>query len=196
VSGSITVEPGAVRRRTWGNRAGTVETDGTIRMDLRFTAFELITRDAVLRKLLVNHADRLEHGPAPDGRGTDACFLALQWSADDRPGRPAGSQLLTARVHMPRRHASEHSFLDFVLARLRAALTVTPANGLITTRCLSESGKDEDADTVSRACTFEVVPALSVRDGAALLGLAPWTGCVHLGSASFIAVGDTVPSMN
>jgi hypothetical protein len=38
-------------------------------MDLRFVAFDLIARDSGLRALLVNNADRVEHGHPPDGDG-------------------------------------------------------------------------------------------------------------------------------
>jgi hypothetical protein len=165
-------------------------------MDLRFAAFELITRDPTLRALLVNYADRVEHGHAPNG--TAPCFLALKWSDNDRPGAPAGSQLLTARVHMPRRCSSEPPFLDLVLVRLRAALRVNPANALITTRCLETSQEvmEDGPDTIFKTSTFEIAPAPRQRTGAALLGLAPWTGCAPDGEASFIASSEAAPSTN
>jgi hypothetical protein len=167
-------------------------------MDLRFAAFELITRDAELRTLLVNYAYRVEHGHAPDGTAPARCFLALKWTDNDRPGAPAGSQLLTARVHMPRHRASEPPFLDLVLARLRAALTVSAATALITTRWLGTStmAMEYGADTIFKTSTFEIAPVPPQRTGAALLGLAPWTGCVRRGEASFIAPSGAVPSMN
>jgi hypothetical protein len=167
-------------------------------MDLRFAAFELITRDATLRTLLVNYADRVEHGHAPNGTAPTPCFLALKWTDNDRPEAPPGSQLLTARVHMPRHCTSEPPFLDLVLVRLRAALKVNPANTLITTRCLGTSpvAMEDGTDTIFKTSTFEIAPAPRQRTGAALLELASWTGCVHLGEASFIASSESVPSTN
>lgn len=167
-------------------------------MDLRFAAFELITRDAELRALLVNYADRVEQGHGPDGTAPATCFLALKWTDNDRPEAPAGSQLLTAQVHMPRHHSSDLPFLDLVLARLRAALTVNPANALITTRCLETSPEvmEDGVDTIFKTSTFEVAPAPPQRTGVAVLELAPWTGCVQLGEASFIAPSGAAPSMN
>jgi hypothetical protein len=188
---------GDVRGRTWGT-GDTAPTDGTITMDLRFAAFELITRDAELRALLVNYADRVEHGRAPDGTAPETCFLALKWSDNDRPDAPAGSQLLTARAHMPRHRPNERLFLDLVLGRLRAILAVDTAKRLITARCLGTSREimDDAGDTIFKTSTFEVAPARPQRTGEALLELAPWTGCVHLGTTCYIAPSSAVPSLN
>jgi hypothetical protein len=167
-------------------------------MDLRFAAFELITRDAELRTLLVNYADRVEHGPAQDGTAPGTCFLALKWSDNDRPGAPGGSQVLTARAHMPRHRTNEHLFLDLVLGRLRAALAVDTAKRLITTRCLGVAREimEDGVDTIFKTSTFEIAPAPPRRTGEALLALAPWTGCVHLGTTCYIAPSMAVPSLN
>jgi hypothetical protein len=166
-------------------------------MDLRFAAFVLITRDATLRTLLVNYADRVECGHAPES-AAPSCFLALKWADNDRPGAPAGSQLLTARVHMPRDRKSEPRFLDHVLTRLRAAMTRPVRNAVITTRCLDTSPEiiDDGVDTISKTSTFEVAPAPQQCTGAALLELAPWTGGVDTGTAAFVAPSDAVASMN
>ena len=167
-------------------------------MDLRFAAFVLITRDATLRTLLVNYADRVGCGQAPDTTAAPTCFLALKWSDNDRPGAPAGSQLLTARVHMPRDCSCEPRFLDHILMRLHAALAKPVRNPVITTRCLDTSPEvmDDGVDTICKCSTFEVAPAPRQRAGAALLELSPWTGPVHTGSAAFIAPSDAVASMN
>ena len=167
-------------------------------MDLRFAAFALITRDAQLRALLVNYADRLEHGPAEDGTAPGACFLALRWSEDDRPGAPDGSQLLTARAHMPRHRTDEHLILDLVLRRLRAALAVDAAQQVLTARCLGMSReiKEDGVDTIFKTCTFEIAPAPPQRSGPTLLELVPWTDCAHLGTTCYIAPSSAVPSLN
>jgi hypothetical protein len=167
-------------------------------MDLRFAAFVLITRDATLRTLLVNYADRVECGHAPES-AAPTCFLALKWTDNDRPSAPAGSQLLTARVHMPRDRGNEPRFLDHVLTRLQAALARPVRNPVITTRCLDTSPEvmDDGVDTISKSSTFEVAPApQQTTTGAALLELAPWTGGVDTGTAAFVAPSDAVASMN
>jgi hypothetical protein len=166
-------------------------------MDLRFAAFVLITRDATLRTLLVNYADRVECGHAPE-TAAPSCFLALKWSDNDRPGAPAGSQLLTARVHMPRDPKGEPRFLDHVLTRLRAALARPVRNAVIMTRCLDPSSEvmEDGVDTIFKSSTFEVAPAQQQSTGAALLELSPWTGPVDTGTAAFIAPSDAVASMN
>jgi hypothetical protein len=173
-------------------------TDGTITMDLRFAAFELITRDAGLRALLVNYADRVEQGHAQDATAPETCYLALRWSDNDRPDAPAGSQLLTARAHMPRHRPNEHLFLDLVLGRLQASLAVDTARRPITARCLgiSHGIMDDGVETIFKTSTFEVVPARPQRTGAALLDLAPWTECVQPGTAGYIPPSSAVPSLN
>src|SRR4051812_35274570 len=106
-----------------------------ITMDLRFAVFNLIFRDAVLRSLLVNYADRVESGCLPERTWTGACYVELKWADNDSASAPAGSQLLTAQVHMPRHRSAEQVCLDAVLQRLRAALPVKAANGSFTVRC-------------------------------------------------------------
>jgi hypothetical protein len=167
-------------------------------MDLRFAAFDLITRDVSLRTLLVNYADHVEHGHAPGGPAPATCFLALKWTDNDRPGAPAGSQVLTARAHMPRHRPNEHLFLDLVLERLRAALTVAAARRLISTRCLGVSREvmEDGVDTIFKIGTFEIAPAPPQRTGEALLELPPWTECVHLGTTRYVAPSSAVPSLN
>lgn len=167
-------------------------------MDLRFAAFELITRDAELRTLLVNYADRVEHDRAPEGTAPETCFLALKWSDDDRPGAPEGSQLLTARAHMPRHRRNEHLFLDLVLGRLRAALAMDAAKRSITARCLEMPREimEDGVGMIFKTSTFEIAPAPPQRTGEALLELVPWTGAVHLGTTCYIAPSMAVPSLN
>jgi hypothetical protein len=55
---------------------------------------------------------------------------------------------------------------------------------------------EDGADTIFKTSTFEIAPAPPQRTGAALLSLAPWTGCVHHGEASIIASSESVPSTN
>ena len=121
-------------------------------MDLRFEVFELIARDEVLRRLLVNYADRL------DGRPCDGtCYLALQWTDSASPDAPVGAQALTARVHLPRERAGEQAYLDVVLRRLDAALARATRSGSVVVR-RTEPGEavvEHGADTVYKTRVFE-----------------------------------------
>jgi len=170
-------------------------------MDLRFAAFNRIYRDVTLRTLLVNHADRID-GRAnltPGGSAIETCFIALTWTASDQIHAPAESEFLTAHVHMPRRRWREQLYLDFVQQRLQAALTVGAASGVITARCLVASSEvmENGFDTIFKTSTFQISPTSTFQispepgrgRGAALLKLAPWTGCRDLGAA-----GGTAPS--
>ena len=155
-------------------------------MDLRFAVFNLIFRDAELRALLVNYADRVESGCLPDRTSTGACYVELKWADNDAVSAPAGSQLLTAQVHMPRHRSAEQVCLDFVLQRLRAALPVNAANGSFTVRCRETTREvvDSGVDTVFKATTFEVAPQSPRRLDADLLDLPPWTGRPEQGGAA------------
>jgi hypothetical protein len=144
-------------------------------MDLRFLAFELIARDDVLKRLLVNYADRLDGVCA--GEGTrESCYLALQWADCGRSATASGPQSLTARVHLPRDRADEQSYLDIVLRRLDAALVTGAASGVLTVRRVTPRCEplEHGTDTVFKTRTFEVdAPQLRVGPG----GLADrWTG--------------------
>jgi hypothetical protein len=163
-------------------------------MDLRFAAFELITRDAALRALLVNYADRIDHARVPDPPPPASCFLALAWSDSDRPG----SQLLTARAHAPRQLPGGRPFLDATLARLRAALTAPAARGVISARCLppARAGVEDGADTIFTTGLFGISPAAARGSGAALLELASWPGHTPVGATPSLAPRGAVPSMN
>jgi hypothetical protein len=163
-------------------------------MDLRFAAFELITRDATLRALLVNHADHLDRARGPKPPEPGCCFLALAWGTGDRPG----SALLTARVHLPRRLAGGQPSLDTVLARLRTALTTPAARGALTARCLAppHAGVEEGDGTVFRTGLFEISPAPPRGSGAALLALAPWPAPAPVEAVTPLAPRGAVPSTN
>jgi hypothetical protein len=169
-------------------------------MDLRFVAFDLIARHAGLRALLVNYADRIEHGHAPDGPATGTCFLALQWIGNDPICAPAEPQLLTAQAHMPRHRSREHLFLDFVHERLRAALTVSAARKLIAIRCLATSRDfaESDVGTIYKTSAFEIAPATRQRTREAVLELErlePWTEGVYRGAGG-VRSSSAFTSMN
>jgi hypothetical protein len=128
-------------------------------MDLRFALFERIARDSMLRRLLVNYADRLDDRAFLPGPAGDTCYLTMQWTTDDRTsGCPAGESLII-RVHVPRHRSGERSYLDVVLRRLDAALAVDDADGSITVRRRSTSPDvvQTGADTIFKTRIYDVV---------------------------------------
>jgi hypothetical protein len=167
-------------------------------MDLRLVAFDLIARDIGLRALLVNYADRLEDD-CGDCSATAACFLALQWSVDESRPAAAGSQLLTARAHLPRQRAGERLFLDFVLDRVRAALARTARNGSVAARYLGTSREflDSELDTISKTSLFQIAPAPPPpHDAATLLTMAPWPVPIQVGADDLFAPNRAGTSRN
>ncbi len=144
-------------------------------MDLRFVAFNLIARDATLRTLLVNYAQRLDADGAAEGP-TASCFVALTWTVDEHSAAPAGSELLTLQVHAAQDDSCSLAQLDQVLQRLRAALTTVGPNPCITARCLTTSGAVPDSrfGTVVRTSTWRIAPVSTEPRGAAATRLVPW----------------------
>jgi hypothetical protein len=142
-----------------GGSAGRSITEGKITMDLRFAVFERIARDDVLRRLLVNYADRLEDLAVGDGTASDTCYLTLEWTAHNRTGAPPEAESLTARAHLPRHRLEEHSYLDFVLRRLEASLA-DEADGSIRARRRQTSPEvvETGADTIFKTRTYDVTP--------------------------------------
>jgi hypothetical protein len=134
-------------------------------MDLRFALFERIARDSVLRRLLVNYADRLDGPVDLSGPAGDTCYLTIQWATDDRAGNSPEDESLTARVHLPRHRCAERSSLDVVLHRLDAALAVDDADGAIMVRCRTTLPDvvQDGADTIFKTRTYDVVAAPGFR---------------------------------
>jgi hypothetical protein len=173
-------------------------------MDIRFDVFNLIFRDALLRALLVNHANRIDSGYASERAGAGMCFVALRWADADGARAAAGAQLLTAQAHMPRHGSDDHGYLDVVLERLRAALPVGAASNSFTIRCRESSPEvmDSGAGTIFKTTTFEVAPASPERAGRILLDLPSWTGRVEALAAGAATPGGLVaassgsPSLN
>jgi hypothetical protein len=126
-------------------------------MDLHFAVFTLIARDDVLKRLLVNYADRLDDLAVGGGTASDTCYLTLEWAAGDRKTAPSEAESVTFRAHVPRHRREDHSYLDVVMHRLELALAADGADGSIsivrrTARELVETG----ADTVFRTRTYDV----------------------------------------
>jgi hypothetical protein len=162
-------------------------------VDLRSAAFDLLFSSVVLRPLLVNYADRLEHGHARDGVPCSNCFVALRWTVAGPTCAP-GAEMLTAEAHMPRHSRSDSVYLDFVLQQVQATLTGGAARSCITARCLQTSCgvRESVVGTIFRTRTFEITPAPPRRrPRSALAGLVPWTGEVELDRAALGPIART-----
>ena len=123
-------------------------------MDLRLAVFERIVRDDLLRRLLVNYADRLDDPVGTGGPASDSCYLTLQWAAADR----ADAQFVTVRAHLPRSRAEEHWYLDVVLRRLDAALDPDRTAGPVQIVCRGTSAEvvESGADTIFKTRAYDV----------------------------------------
>jgi len=136
---------------------GAAATEGRMEMDLRFAVFTRIARDDVLKRLLVNYADRLDDLAVGDGTEGDTCYLTLEWAADGRTTTPPETESVTFRAHVPRHRHDAYSCLDVVMYRLDAALAADGADSSINifprrSREVVESG----ADTVFKTRTYDV----------------------------------------
>jgi len=134
------------------------EDRGVIAVDLRFALFERIVRDSVLRRLLVNYADRLD-AALPLGPTDDTCYLTMEWTTGDPAGASSEGESLTVRVHMPRHRCEERSYLDAVLQRLDAAVARDDVGGPITVRrrATLPDVVQTGADMIFRTRTYDVV---------------------------------------
>ncbi|MDF3051060.1 MAG: hypothetical protein K0R87_2698 [Pseudonocardia sp.] len=127
-------------------------------MDLRLAVFERLAGDDVLRRLLVNYADRLDDRVGTNGPASDTCYLTVEWSAGDRADAPPDAESVLVRAHMPRSRAEEHWYLDVVLRRLDAALDLDGTNGpvQIMRRRTSTEVIESGADTIFKARSYDV----------------------------------------
>jgi hypothetical protein len=135
-------------------------------MDLRFALFERIARDSVLRRLLVNYADRLDAPASPSGLPGDTCYLTMQWATDDRISTCLDGESLIVHAHMPRHRCEEHSYLDVVLGRLDAALAADDADGsiMVRRRVTSPDVVHTGADTIFKTRAYDVAAVPGRRD--------------------------------
>jgi hypothetical protein len=167
-------------------------------VDLRLEALNLIDRDPVLRALRVNHAIRLQLAGPSNATANGECFLVLTWTSRDQLDVPIGTEVLTARVHLPRPGWSALRCLDMVLQRLEEALTDEAAERLVTSRCVGGSRQvsEGDGDTIFGSRTFEIAPARSRVDASRPLHLSPWRACTDPGFADLSAAGPRGPHLN
>lgn len=119
--------------------------------DLHLVVGGLLTRDPLLGPLLLNHAVSLqwEHAPAPSS-------IVPSWAPDERPGAPAGGELLTVEAFVPRDVAQPHRCLDAVLDAVQAVLTAGP---VAAQRLDGAAPPDIGGGTVSRVATWALAPA-------------------------------------
>ncbi len=135
-------------------------------MDLRFALFERIAQDSMLRRLLVNYADRLDDLAILPGPAGDSCYLTMEWTTDDRTSTCPEGESLIVRAHVPRRRSEERSYLDVVLRRLDAALAWTTR----TDRSRSGVGRrrrtsySTGADTIFKTRIYDVAAVPGRRD--------------------------------
>ena len=127
-------------------------------MDLRLAVFERIVRDDLLRRLLVNYADRLDDPVGTGGPASDTCYLTVQWAAADRADASPDAQFVIVRAHLPRSRAEEHWYLDVVLRRLDAALDSDGTAGpvQIVRRGTSAEVVESGADTIFKTRAYDV----------------------------------------
>jgi hypothetical protein len=163
-------------------------------MDLRNAVFTVVFDDVVLRPLLVNYANRLEHLQTSGGTPVGTCFLRLTWPLDDAEPAAAGCEVLAAEVHVPRRSGPDDPFLDFVLQRLHTRLAAGP----ITARRLRTAPVTTDAvfDTVVKATAFAVAPRFLEHAAVAVRGSAPWTAWADVDATGVAGLGGGPPSLN
>ena len=135
-------------------------------MDLRFAMFERIAQDSVLRRLLVNYADRLDDRAFLPGPTGDTCYLTMQWTTDDRTSTCPEGESLIVRAHVPRHRSEERSYLDVLLRRLDAALISDDADGSITVRrrVTSPDVVHTGADTIFKTRIYDVAAVPGRRD--------------------------------
>ena len=133
-------------------------------MDLRFAVFTRIARDDVLKRLLVNYADRLDDLVVGDGTASDTCYLTLEWSADDRTTAPPEAESVTFRAHVPRHDREGASCLDVVMCRLEAALAADGADGSISIlRRRSPEVVESGADTIFKTTDLRHLTGAAAR---------------------------------
>ncbi len=118
--------------------------------DLHLVVGGLLTRDPLLGTLLLNHAAGLQWGQLPVPSS-----IVPSWAADDRPGVPAGGELLTVEAHVSRYAPHPHRCLDDVLDTVHAVLT----GGPVRAERLGDGGvPDIGRGTVSRSATWALTP--------------------------------------
>ncbi len=159
-------------------------------MDVRLVVGGLLTRNAVLSRLLLNYADRLERGPGHSAVPAP-CFIVPSWSADQPRSAPSGSRLLTVHAHTSRTDPGRHHTLDTVMRLLHVVLTDDHAGSSITARRLRTPADlvAGGLDTVSRSGCWAIAAVLSCGSEAAQRRLLPWPDCSAVLATGALAAG-------
>ena len=159
-------------------------------MDVRLVVGGLLTRNAVVSRLLWNYADRLERGWS--GHCSSApCFIVPDWSVDQPSSAPLGSRRLTVHAHASRTDPSHHETLEAILRLLHGVLTDDHAGSSISARRLRAPADlvAGEHDTVVRLGIWEIAPVPSRRLGRSQRRLLPWPDC----RTSVVATGAPTP---
>lgn len=133
--------------------------------DLHLAVGGLLTRHPLLGVLLLNHAASLHWEQAPA-----VSSLVPSWTADDRPGASAGSELFSVEVHVSRDTPHPHRALDAVLDQVHDVLTGEP---LGVERLEDTAVPDISGGTVSRTATWALVPGSAGALGQPAAGYLP-----------------------
>ena len=141
-------------------------------MDLHLTVFDVLYRDVVLRKLLLNYANYVEQKASDVGLAT-SCFMTLKWRPSNRMAPEDGTEVLTVRAHVPSFCWGEDVYLDSVLRRAQDALTVGTRSGMARVRLLRTSCSVMviGGATIFKASIHEITPAAPTCRSPASLGI-------------------------
>jgi hypothetical protein len=158
-------------------------------MDLRREVGGLLTRNAVLRTLLMNYADRLQQSCAGNGSATAPCFIVPTWDVDRRLSRRPRSRVLTVEAHTSCSDPTRDEDLDAILRLVHVVLTDDHAGTSITARRLATSAEvtTSGRDTVVRMGFWEIVPVPSCDLGGTRPRLLPWPDCSAVTIAGALA---------
>jgi hypothetical protein len=167
-------------------------------VDLRVVVFNRIVQDAVLRRLLVNHADRVESGCDARTGASGCAFLVLRWLRSDEPSASAGCEVLVARAHVPGREADPAGRLDHLLLRLEVALCAEVGDDAVAIRGLGSSphAVRGPSDTLARTATFMVVPGPWRPDGEREFASVPWPGRGDVDAGGLVVPSGAASSLN
>jgi hypothetical protein len=166
-------------------------------MDLHLVVNGLIARESVLRRLLLNCADRFPDGIFGPARAAPG-FIIPTWTASPRPSAPPGSELLMVEAHVFRVDPNCYLNLEATLQLLHDVLVDAGASRSITTRCLGTSADvmASALGTLFKVATWEIAPMPSPAPTVAQHQLLPWPCSSELTTVSLTASGIDAVNLN
>jgi hypothetical protein len=166
-------------------------------MNLHLVVNGLIARDSLLRRLLLNYADRFPRGIF-GGPTTAPGFIVPTWTANPRPSAPPGSELLVVEAHVFRGDPCCYLNLEATLQLLHAVLVDADASRPITIRCLGTSADvmESGLDTLFKVATWEIAPPPAQYPTVAQPRLLPWPCPSELTSGGSPASGIDAINLN